>query len=175
MTDPLYDELQTALGAANTVQTSRVQFAVEDPTTADAQWCLEQYFAEINKRFENGFDAGLSTLPDARELTPPVGLFLVARLHNQPIGCGALRFHGDGPADIKRMWIAPSARGSGLGHRLLHELEEQARAAGVSVVRLETNRALREAIALYRRSGYVDVAPFNDELYAHHWFEKRLS
>ncbi len=157
------------------LRTSRVRFAVEDPTTADARWCLEQYFAEIDERFEEGFDPALSTLPDARELMLPAGLFLVARLRNRPIGCGALRFHGDGPADIKRMWIAPSARGIGLGRRLLHELEQHAREAGVSVVRLETNRALREAIALYRRSGYVEVEAFNDELYAHHWFEKRLS
>jgi GNAT superfamily N-acetyltransferase len=157
------------------LEAPRVRFAVEDPTTADARWCLEQYFAEIDERFEHGFDPARSTLPDARELTLPAGLFLLARLRNEPIGCGALRFHGDGPADIKRMWIAPSARGIGLGRRLLHELEQHAREAGVSVVRLETNRALREAIALYRRSGYVEVEAFNDELYAHHWFEKRLS
>lgn len=156
------------------LQASRVQFAVEDPTTADAHWCLEQYFAEIDERFEDGFDPALSTLPDATELTPPVGLFLVARLRNRPIGCGALRFHGTGPADIKRMWIAPSARSIGLGRRLLHELEQRAREAGVSIIRLETNRALQEAIALYRRSGYVEVEAFNDEHYAHHWFEKRF-
>ena len=102
-------------------------------------------------------------------------MLVVARLRNRPIGCGALKFHRERPADIKRMWIAPSARGLGLGRRLLHELEEHARRSGVSVVRLETNRALHEAIALYRRSGYVEVEPFNDELYAHHWFEKRLT
>lgn len=152
-----------------------MDFSVEDPTSPDARWCIEQYFAEITERFEDGFDPALSTLPDASDLTPPVGLFLVARLHGRPIGCGALRFHGEGPADVKRMWIAHSARGIGLGRRLLHELEEQAREHGVSVIRLETNRALPEAIALYRRSGYVEVEPFNDELYAHHWFEKRLS
>jgi GNAT superfamily N-acetyltransferase len=152
-----------------------VHFAVEDPTTPDARWCIDQYFAEITERFENGFDPALSTLPDAQTLTPPVGLFLVARLHGRPIGCGALKFQGDGPADIKRMWIAHSARGIGLGRRLLHELEAKAREQGVSVIRLETNRALPEAISLYRRSGYVEVEPFNDELYAHHWFEKRLS
>jgi ribosomal protein S18 acetylase RimI-like enzyme len=72
------------------------------------------------------------------------------------------------------MWIAPEARGLGLGARLLQELERQARDAGVRVLRLETNRALREAIALYRQSGYVEVDRFNDEPYAHHWFEKRL-
>jgi ribosomal protein S18 acetylase RimI-like enzyme len=73
------------------------------------------------------------------------------------------------------MWIAPTARGLTLGRRLLEELERHARDAGVAVIRLETNRALTEAIALYRRSGYVEVDPFNDEPYAHHWFEKRLA
>ena len=73
------------------------------------------------------------------------------------------------------MWIAPAARGLTLGRRLLQELERHAREAGVIVLRLETNRALTEAIALYRRSGYVEVDAFNDEPYAHHWFEKRLA
>jgi DNA-binding MarR family transcriptional regulator/ribosomal protein S18 acetylase RimI-like enzyme len=177
--EPLSESQRTTLVEAMTrveqlLQASMVQFAVEDPTSADAQWCLDQYFAEIDERFDGGFDPALSTLPDARELTPPVGLLLVARLRNRPIGCGALKLHGDGPADIKRMWVAPATRGIGLGRRLLHELEEHARQSGVSVVRLETNRALREAIALYRRSGYVEVDAFNDELYANHWFEKRL-
>lgn len=177
--EPLSASQRTTLVEAMTrveqlLQACMVRFAIEDPTTPDAQWCLEQYFAEIDARFDAGFDPALSTLPDARELTPPVGLLLVARLRNRPIGCGALKFHGDAPPDIKRMWIAPEARGIGLGRRLLRELEQHARDAGASVVRLETNRSLREAIALYRRSGYVEVDAFNDERYAHHWFEKRL-
>ena len=72
------------------------------------------------------------------------------------------------------MWVDPDARGLGVGARLLAELERHARRARVRVIRLETNRALREAIALYRSSGYVEVDRFNDEPYAHHWFEKRL-
>jgi DNA-binding MarR family transcriptional regulator/ribosomal protein S18 acetylase RimI-like enzyme len=177
--EPLSASQRTTLVEAMTrveqlLQASMVHFAAEDPTTPDARWCLEQYFAELDARFDAGFDPALSTLPNAGELTPPVGLLLIARLRNRPIGCGALKFHGDGPADIKRMWIASSARGIGLGRRLLHELEQHARDAGVRVLRLETNRSLREAIALYRGSGYVEVEPFNDELYAHHWFEKRL-
>lgn len=55
------------------------------------------------------------------------------------------------------------------------ELEGQASARGVQVVRLETNRNLTEAIGLYRSSGYTEVPAFNDEPYAHHWFEKRLA
>ena len=68
----------------------------------------------------------------------------------------------------------PSARGIGLARRLLAELEERARAAGAPAVQLDTNRTLTEAIALYRKLGYVEVEPFNDEPYAHHWFHKEL-
>jgi ribosomal protein S18 acetylase RimI-like enzyme len=72
------------------------------------------------------------------------------------------------------MWVDPRARGLGLGRRLLRELESHARAMGARSVRLETNRSLTEAIALYRSSGYVEVPAFNDEPHAHLWFEKQL-
>jgi GNAT superfamily N-acetyltransferase len=153
---------------------SMVSFAIEDPATADARWCFSQYFAELDARFETGFDPALSISADARELTPPAGILVVARLRARPVGCGAVKFHGEGPAELKRMWIAPTARGLGVGQRLLAELERQASKAGVKVLRLETNRALKEAIALYTRSGYVGVDAFSSEPYADHWFEKRL-
>jgi ribosomal protein S18 acetylase RimI-like enzyme len=72
------------------------------------------------------------------------------------------------------MWVAPEARGLGLGRLLLRELENRAKSLGYRKVRLETERSLTEAQQLYRASGYVEVSPFNDELYAHHWFEKAL-
>jgi ribosomal protein S18 acetylase RimI-like enzyme len=71
--------------------------------------------------------------------------------------------------------VSPDARGLGLGRRLLRELEAFAAANGARTVRLETNRTLVEAIALYRTSGYREVPAFNDERYAHHWFEKQLA
>ena len=154
---------------------SAVSVAVEDPRSADARWCLEQYFAELDGRFETGFDPSISISADAEELTPPAGALLIARARGRAVGCGAIKFHPDAPAELKRMWVAPEARGSGLGRRILQELERLAGDHGVQVVRLETNRALSEAIALYRRSGFREVAAFNDEPYAHHWFEKRLS
>jgi len=153
---------------------SLIEITVEDPTTPDARWCLAQYFAELAERFENGFDPSITTLPDAAEVAPPKGLFLIARLRGQAVGCGALRFHPGAPTEIKRMWIARSVRGAGLGRRLLAELEDRARAAGTRVLHLETNRALTEAISLYRRSGFVEVPAFNTEPYGDHWFEKRL-
>ena len=72
------------------------------------------------------------------------------------------------------MWTAPSARGQGVARRVLQMLEAEARRFGLKTLRLETNRTLTEAQALYRREGYREVATFNNEPYAHHWFQKRL-
>lgn len=153
---------------------SLVEIVPADPTRADVKWCFERYFAELAQRFEGGFDPGRSISAHAYELRPPTGLVLVARLREEPVGCGAMKFHENAPAEIKRMWVAPRARGLGLGRRLLEALERHAREAGVAVLHLETNRALREAIQLYRDCGYQEVEAFTDEPYAHHWFEKRL-
>jgi DNA-binding MarR family transcriptional regulator/GNAT superfamily N-acetyltransferase len=177
--EPLSDRQRETLVAAmadveRLLQVSLVRFAIEDPAAPDSRWCLAQYFSELDARFDRGFNPDRSISADPRELVPPAGELVIAHLHERPIGCGALKFHRGAPAEVKRMWIAPDARGLGVGRRLLRELEGHAREAGAALVRLETNRALTEAIALYRRSGYVEVAPFNDEPYADHWFEKRL-
>ncbi len=107
-------------------------------------------------------------------MRPPAGLFVVATLLGEPVGCGGLRFNSDGPTDLKRMWVAETARGLGPGRRLLAELERLAAEHGFRAPRSESARNLGEAIALYRSAGYREVAPFNDLPYAHHWFEKRL-
>lgn len=153
---------------------SAVRVAPCDPRHPDARASQRAYFSELARRFEGGFDEASSLTADDDELTAPAGLLLVATLHGEPVGCGAIRFGVNGPADIKRMWVAATVRGLGLGRRLLAELEAHAAARGVRTVRLETNRALTEAIALYRASGYREVAAFNAEPYAHHWFEKAL-
>jgi DNA-binding MarR family transcriptional regulator len=151
-----------------------VEIAAADPRSPDARRCLEAYAAEIDERFDGGFDEGASIPAGPAELTPPAGLLLLARLDGRAVGCGALRLHGREPAEIKRMWVAPEARGLGLGRRMLEALEREAAARGARTTRLETNRALVEAIAMYREAGYREVAPFNDEPHAHHWFEKPL-
>jgi DNA-binding MarR family transcriptional regulator/GNAT superfamily N-acetyltransferase len=156
------------------LRASMVTFAIEEPASSEARRCIEQYFDELNARFDAGFDPSLSISADAHELRPPAGALLIARLRGRPVGCGALKFHPGAPAELKRMWVAPAARGLGLGRRLLRELERHAREHEVRVLRLETNAALTEAIALYRSAGYHEVAAFNDEPYADHWFEKRL-
>ena len=160
--------------AERLLMASAVQVTTCDPRHPDARFCLRAYFSELAGRFDGGFDPTRTISADDQELTPPAGLLLVATLHSEPVGCGALKFHGSAPAEIKRMWVAPTSRGLGLGRRLLTSLEAQAAANGARVLRLETNRALDEAIGLYRAAGYREVAAFNDEPYAHHWFEKTL-
>jgi DNA-binding MarR family transcriptional regulator len=149
-----------------------VELSIVDPAEADAVRCVQQYFAEIDQRFDTGFDPTITPSLDVHR--PPSGLFIVARLRDEPIGCGGLAYHDPEPPDIKRMWVAPSTRGLGVGRRLLSELERLAAERGHDTIRLETNRVLTEAIAMYRSAGYVEVDPFNDEPHAHHWFAKRL-
>jgi DNA-binding MarR family transcriptional regulator/GNAT superfamily N-acetyltransferase len=151
-----------------------VDVASIDPAHPAARHCLGEYFAELDRRFDTGFDPTRSIPADDTELRLPAGLLLVATLRGEPVGCGALKFHGRAPAELKRMWVDRSARGLGIGRRILGELEHQVLEHGASVVRLETNKTLSEAIALYRSAAYVEVDPFNDEPYAHHWFEKQL-
>jgi len=179
MLEPLSDkQRQTFLSAVAEVErllhASMVRFDVEDPASATSRWCLSQYFAELNERFDIGFDPARSLYSDTRVFARPSGAFVVARMRGRPVGCGAVKFKGKQPAEFKRMWIAKEARGLGLGKRLLAELESHAKNAGAPAVRLETNRKLTEAIAMYRKAGYVEIEPFNDEVYAHHWFERKL-
>jgi DNA-binding MarR family transcriptional regulator/GNAT superfamily N-acetyltransferase len=152
-----------------------VQIRTVDPTARDAGRCIRAYFAELDRRSESGFDpsTGISATPN--ELVPPAGRFLIAYLRDEPVGCGAVKHHPGAPSELKRMWVAESARGLGIGRRLLTELEASALRSGASTARLETNRALVEAIAMYRSAGYVEVPAFNDEPFAHHWFEKQLA
>ena len=152
---------------------SAVRLRVEDPRSQAAQHCLTSYFEELATRFESGYDPARGIPATVEDLTPPHGFFVLATLYGEPVGCGALKCH---PAygEIKRMWVATSARGLGIGKRILLRLEELARERHLPLLRLETNKALKEAQALYKSSGYREVRPFNDEPYAHHWFEKAL-
>lgn len=145
-----------------------------DAAGADATWCLEQYYAELRDRFVEGFDVSRSVSSDPGDFVRPRGVFLIVYDDGRPVGCGGVTLSGPSVGYIKRMWIDPSYRGRGLGRRLLTALESAARDLGCTKAQLETNRALTGAIRMYRTSGYREVLPFNDELYAHHWFEKTL-
>jgi DNA-binding MarR family transcriptional regulator/GNAT superfamily N-acetyltransferase len=180
MLDPLSaQQAQRLLTAVSEVErllrASSVEIAAEDPDGGAAQRCLDQYFAELARRFRGGFDRdkGATTSP-ADDFAAPRGCLLIARLFGEPIGCGGLRTLDPGTGEIKRMWIAPHARGLGIGRRLLAELEGAARRRKLRAIRLDTNSSLGEALRLYRASGYREIRRFNDNPYAHHWFEKKL-
>ncbi|MEU6992232.1 bifunctional helix-turn-helix transcriptional regulator/GNAT family N-acetyltransferase [Streptomyces sp. NPDC046465] len=176
---PLNDAQRTRLVAAmaevdRLLTAATVTLVAVDPDHPDAQSCLRSYFTELQESFDSGFDPAQSLLPDAGGLRPPGGLFLVARVHGEPVGCAGLKLLPGSPAEVKRMWVSPEARGLGLGRRFLAELETLAARHGRTLLRLDTNKALDAAIGLYHSCGFEEVPAFNDEPYAHHWFEKRI-
>jgi DNA-binding MarR family transcriptional regulator/GNAT superfamily N-acetyltransferase len=176
LSGPQQDELVSAMRKVERLLTAgAVEIRPVDPSHPDARRCLDAYFAELDRRSESGYDPAAGVSAEPHELRPPAGVLLVAYLHTEPVGCGALKNRPHAPSEIKRMWVDDSVRGLGIGRRLLAELEARASDHGVRAVRLETNGNLTEAIAMYRDAGYVEVPAFNDEPFAHHWFEKTLS
>ncbi|MEH1101776.1 helix-turn-helix domain-containing GNAT family N-acetyltransferase [Micromonospora sp. CPCC 205561] len=145
------------------------------PGDPRARACVRAYAREVARRFDEGFDPARSNPVHDEELVPPSGVFLLATLNAEPVGCGAVKLHPGAPAEIKRVWVADSVRGLGVGRRLLGELERYAAERGRTAVRLDTNRNLTEAIAMYRAAGYREIEAYNAEPYAHHWFEKHLT
>lgn len=168
------ERLEAALATADLlVRAATVEFARVDPADPVAREAVARYVAELNERFENGFDPGPVDPADDEQYRPPQGVFVVALSDGEPVAGGGVRTFG-GVAEIKRMWVHPEWRGAGLGSRMLRRLEDEAAALGHRVVRLDTRHVLTEAIALYERSGYQRIERYNDNPYATHWYEKRL-
>ena len=179
MLEPLDDgqrgELIAAMRTVKRLLTAgELELRPVDPAGADAQRCIAAYVAELNRRSDRRYDPAKGVSAEPREMTPPAGLFLVAYRHGDAVGCGGVKHHPGAPSEIKRMWVAENARGLGIARRLLAELETDAMRSGASLASIETSATLVEAITLYRSVGYVEVAPFNDEPFADHWFEKQL-
>eukprot|EP00873_Tetraselmis_striata_P032627 jgi/Tetstr1/452891/TSEL_039927.t1 len=162
------DMVASALGR------DRIALEEVDPRSEPARFCLRQYYEELARRFEEGFDVKRSADPDAIDMIRPRGAFILAISDGLPIGCVGLKGTDRGYAEIKRLWVAPSARGLGLAHRLMAAVEANARDLGITVLRLDTNRALPEAIAMYRKTGWTEIDRFNDDPYPDFFFEKRL-
>ncbi|WP_407351220.1 hypothetical protein [Luteimonas sp. R10] len=92
------------------MRASAVAIEPEDPGGADARKCIEAYLRELDERFETGFDATRGPSADPGELVPPAGLFLVARLDGDPVGCGALKVAGNDLGEIKRRTAGTARR-----------------------------------------------------------------
>lgn len=155
------------------LRAASVTISAEPEDSPDAESCVAAYYRELAARFEGGFDPGSGGY--AGKQTQAAGTFLIARLDGRPVGCGALKVIDTATAEIKRMWVAPEARGLGLARRMLRSLEDEARRHGLSSVVLDTNRSLIEAQSLYRKAGYSEIPPYNDNSYADFWFAKDLS
>ncbi len=151
-----------------------IVFEDVDPRSPEARGAMEAYFAELDATFPTGFDPGDALTAELAAFEPPTGRFVVIGDRGTTVGCAALQTLEPGIGEIKRMWIAPDRRGRGLASRLLHELEARCRTIGHHTVRLDTNATLATAIALYERSGYIAIERYNENPYAHHWFEKPL-
>lgn len=156
------------------MRAAAVRIEPADPRGAEARACIDAYLRELDERFDTGFDPARSVSADPDEMSPPHGIFLVARLDGAAVGCGAVKTLARRCGEIKRMWVDSSVRGLGVGQRLLDALEAQALDMGLTTVRLDTNGSLAEARTLYARNGYREIAPYNDNPYADHWFEKKL-
>lgn len=166
------------LGAMDLIASAlgRDHVAIEesDPRSEPARYCLGEYYAELERRFAQGFDVARSRDPEARDMVPPRGAFLIARSDGLPIGCVAVKGSGTGAGEIKRLWIAPSARGLGIARQLMAAAEARARRLGMALLRLDTNSALGEALRLYQSTGWTGIERFNDDPYPDLFFEKRL-
>ncbi|MFF1636868.1 GNAT family N-acetyltransferase [Streptomyces sp. NPDC058246] len=143
-----------------------------DGASRDARDCLAAYAADIDERFPEGFDPASLVRPE--EVSGDAGAFLVAYEEGRPVGCGALRRLEPGVGEIRHVWVHPAARRLGLARRILDGLEDRAIERGCEVVRLDTHAVLTEAQAMYRACGYTEIPRYDDNVYAAHWFEKRL-
>ncbi len=169
------ERLVVAMGEVERlVRASMLDIATEPPDSADARYCLEAYFSELAQRFDTGFDSSIGNPNEDAELAPPDGLFVIARIEGEVAGCGGLKRLDAEIGEIKRVWTAPQARGLGVASAIVTRLEAAARDLGYTTVKLDTNKTLSEAHALYARLGYRDIERYNDNPYAHRWFEKGL-
>ncbi|GIG86025.1 bifunctional helix-turn-helix transcriptional regulator/GNAT family N-acetyltransferase [Plantactinospora endophytica] len=140
-----------------------VTVEVVDADGTAARQALTEYATELSTRFPEGYDR--RALVDPAEVSGAGGAFLVAYEQGRPIGCGGIRTLGPGVAELCHLWVHADARGSGLGRRLLGELERQAVDRGLHTVRLGTHRVLAEAASLYRSAGYQEIPPYGDSPY----------
>jgi GNAT superfamily N-acetyltransferase len=150
-------------------------FVTVDASSIEAQEAMRHYFSELDLRFRHGFDgeAALAEAPDT--LNPPHGCFVLAVADGATVACGGVHFVDDTTGEIKRMWVSASARGRGLGKRMLAELEQLVTASGRMQAILDTNEVLAEAIAMYGSAGYHPIERYNENPYAHHWFAKQVA
>jgi DNA-binding MarR family transcriptional regulator/GNAT superfamily N-acetyltransferase len=156
------------------VRAAAVEVRAAPPDGADGRRCLKAYYDELAARFQGGFAVTAGDIASDARMTPPAGLFVLAWLDGEAVGCAGLKVVDADVGEVKRVWSSPAARRMGVARKLLTALEAEARRLGLTRLRLDTNRALHEAQTLYRKLGYQETAPFNDDPVAHYWFAKAI-
>ena len=142
---------------------------VDDPL---AHALLTEYFA---MRVEGFTDRVYNTVfPDPAKFTPPAGVFLIAELDGDPVGCAGIRMLSPVRAELKHLYVRDSARGRGVGGALVDELERRAVEFGATEMVLDTHDSLEAAARLYARAGYVTIEPYNENPNASNWYGKGL-
>jgi GNAT superfamily N-acetyltransferase len=145
-----------------------------EPLDGPAGHALLAAFVEEIAPLYPGWTPDVGPSATAVELSPPGGLFLVAYMDDQPVGCGGIKRLSDTTAELKRLYVAPHARNRGLAHSLVAALEDGARHAGYRVVRLDTGANQPAALELFRSAGYREIDDYNGNPHASYWFEKAL-
>ena len=174
LTERQRDRLTEALQTADLlVRAATIHLRAVEPTDPAAVEAVGHYFAELDRRFPTGFDAGESA-HDAESMASGAGAFVVATSDGRPVACGGVQQVGPGVGEVKRMWVHPEWRGAGLGSRMLRHLEAVAARLGHRRLVLDTNATLVEAISMYERAGYSPTERYNENPYAQAWFEKVL-
>jgi GNAT superfamily N-acetyltransferase len=135
---------------------------------------VEAMVTEMEELYDLRAGTGLGLSAPPADFSPPGGAFLVVYEDGKPVAGGGVKRDEDGIAEIKRMYVAPGARGRGLGRQLLEALEEEARALGYARIRLDTGARQPEARAMYERAGYHAVDDYNGNPQATFWGEKVL-
>jgi GNAT superfamily N-acetyltransferase len=156
------------------VSGSGPRFERWDPEEPPASELLAEMRVELNDVYETFSRLDNPPLSPA-ELRPPGGVYLVGFEDDDAVAGGGLRRLSEGVAEIKRMFVRPTARSRGVARALLVALEDEAVSLGYLTVRLDTGPRQVHGLALYRSAGYVDVEPYNDNPFACFWGEKRLT
>lgn len=159
---------------ACTLGSDQMEVVAVDPRSDAARYCLDNYYRELRETFAGGFEVARSRDPQPEKMIPPMGVFLLAMQDGLPIGCVGLSGDGGKAAEVKRLWVARPARGLGCAGALMAAVEDHARSLGIRTLRLDTNHALPEATSLYRKTGWREIERFNDDPYAHVFFEKQV-
>jgi DNA-binding MarR family transcriptional regulator len=131
LTSAQQERLVTAMAEVHgLLSAAAIEISQVDPDQPDARRCMSACYAELDQRFLSGFDPAAGDSLEPGEMRTPAAILLVATLAKTAVGCGVLRFHSEGWAEIKRLWVDNSMRGLGIGRRLLGELEIRAAQLG---------------------------------------------